>query len=84
MPQHKSCKKRMKTSDKERLRNRGYRSVLRNAIKELRSSTNKEEASSKYLSVTSLLDKAAGYGLIHKKNASRNKSRLAQFVSKLG
>lgn len=84
LPHHKSCKKRMKTSDKERLRNRGIRSVLRNAIKELRNATGKDEALSKYNNVTSLLDKAATYGIIHKKNASRNKSRLAHFVQKLG
>lgn len=74
----------MKTSDAERIRNRGYRSNLRKAVKELRSSTSKEEASTKFRAVTTLLDKAASYGLIHKKNASRNKSRLAHFVQKLG
>jgi len=74
----------MKTSDEQRFRNKALRSQLRTAIKELRSETNKEEAANKYRQVTSLLDKAAGYHLVHKKNADRNKARLAQVVSKLG
>jgi small subunit ribosomal protein S20 len=74
----------MKTSEQRRLRNRALQSQLRAAMKELRSETNKEEAVKKYQAATSLLDKAASYGIIHKKNADRNKSRLAQFVSKLG
>ena len=46
--------------------------------------TAKEEATGKYRTVVSLLDKAVAYGLIHKKNADRNKSRLARFVQQLG
>lgn len=84
MPSHKSCKKRMKTSENERLRNRGYRSVLRRAVKELRETTNKDEALKQLVGVTSLFDRAASYGLIHKKNADRNKSRLTRFVHQLG
>jgi small subunit ribosomal protein S20 len=84
LPTHKSCAKRMRTSDEQRLRNRSLRSQLRAAVKELRGETNKEEATKKYRDVTSLLDKAAGSHLIHKKNADRNKARLAQVVNKLG
>ena len=83
MPNHKSCVKRMRTSEEQRLRNRAFRSRLRAAIKELRSETNPENATKKYQVVVSLLDKAASRGLIHKKNAARNKSRLAQLVRKL-
>lgn len=74
----------MKTSNQQRLRNRGYRSELRNAIRDLRQETSKDEASKKFQTVTTLLDKAASIGLIHKKNADRNKSRLARFVQQLG
>lgn len=73
----------MKTSENSRLRNRAYRSELRNAIKELKEETNKEEATIKYKKVASLFDKAASNKLIHKKNADRNKSRLAHLVKKL-
>jgi len=74
----------MKTSEKERLLNRGYRSKLRNTVRELRTEKNKDTATKMYKEVVSLLDKAASYGIIHKKNASRNKSRLAHYVAQLG
>ena len=83
MPNHKSCVKRVKTSEKQRLRNRGTRSVLRASIRELREMTGKEEATTKYKEVAILLDKAAGQNIVHKKNADRNKSRLYKFVQKL-
>lgn len=73
----------MKTSENSRLRNRAYRSELRGAIKDLKDETNKEEAAVKYKKVASLFDKAANNNLVHKKNADRNKSRLARLVKKL-
>lgn len=84
MAHHKSCIKRMRTSDEQRLRNRASRAQLRSAIKELRIETGKDEALAKYRRVTSLLDQAASRRLIHKRNAARNKARLAQLVQKLG
>ena len=83
MPNHKSCKKRVKTSEKDRVRNRAVRSQLRSVIKEVQTSEVKEEAVKKLKEVTVLLDKAATQGLIHKKNADRNKSRLTRKVNKL-
>ncbi len=84
MPTHKSCAKRVKTSEADRARNRAFRTRLRQAIKEVRSETNPEEAARKLKAATSIIDKAAGYKLIHRRTAARNKSRLAQHVSKLG
>ena len=73
----------MKTSEKERLRNRGYRTTIRNAVRALRTEENKAEAEKQYKEVVVLFDKAAAYGLLHKKNAARNKSRLAKHVQTL-
>ncbi|MFH2049338.1 MAG: 30S ribosomal protein S20 [bacterium] len=83
MPHHKSCKKRVKTSVIQRDRNRGYRSQLRAAIRDLRAETNKETAATRYREVTSIIDNAVTRRLLHKRNADRNKSRLALFVKKL-
>jgi len=83
VPQHKSCKKRVKTSVISRDRNRGYRTQLRAAIRDLRAETNKETATTKYREVTSIIDNAVTRKLVHKRNADRNKSRLALFVRKL-
>ena len=63
LPQHKSCKKRVKTSEKERLRNRGYRTTIRNAVRNLRNETNKDEATKQYKEVSILFDKAVIYAL---------------------
>ena len=59
------------------------RSQLRTVIKEVQTATVKDEAVKKLNEVTVLLDKAAGKGLIHRKNADRNKSRLTRRVNKL-
>jgi small subunit ribosomal protein S20 len=74
----------MRTSEEERVRNRAFRSQLRTAIKEVRSEQNKEEAAKKLRDAIQIIDKAANYGLIHRRNADRNKSRLAQYVNNLG
>ena len=73
----------MKTSALERTRNRAGRSQLRDAIRAVRSQTKKTEATKAFQEAVVVLDKAASSGLIHKNNAARNKSRLAQFVQKL-
>lgn len=73
----------MRTSAKERLRNRAYRSQLRSAIKAVREETNKEKATGLLATAIVKLDKAAAFGLIHSRNADRNKSRLSLFVNKL-
>ena len=74
----------MRTSERERQRNRALRSQLRAAVKEVRTEENKETAQTKLRSAAQALDRAASKGLIHKKNAARNKSRLAHLVQKLG
>ena len=83
MPNHKSCVRRVKTSEEKRLVNRARRSELRGAIRELRGQSIKEQAGKQYLIVASMLDRAAQDNLIHRKNADRNKARLARFVQGL-
>ena len=73
----------MKTAAKSRVRNRSARTELRAALRDLRALPDKKSAITQLTAVSSLLDKAAASGIIHKKNASRNKSRLAQFVAQL-
>lgn len=84
MPIHKDCVKRMRSSARERDRNRAKRSRIRAAIKALRSETKKDAAAVQYREVSRLLDRAASNGLIHHRNADRNKSRLAALVNRLG
>lgn len=83
MPNHKSCVKRVKTSDAARIRNRAIGTTLRASIREFRELTSKTEAAARLQTVTSIIAKAASRGLIHKGNADRLKSRLAKYVQKL-
>lgn len=83
MPSHKSCKKRMKTSQAERMRNRGMRSRMIRAIKDLRACTARAEAEIKLKHAVSMLDKAAQKNLLHKNKAARDKSKLTAFTSSL-
>ena len=76
MPQHKSAKKRVKTSLKRQIRNRAGRSELRGALRKYRemSAENRQAA---YAEIQSVLDKAARKGFIPENRAARLKSRLA-------
>jgi ribosomal protein S20 len=44
MPHHKSCKKRLKTSEKSRIHNRDYTSQMRSNLKSFRAMDSAEEA----------------------------------------
>jgi len=83
LPSHKSCAKRMRQSTQERLNNRALRSELRSALKAVRSETTREEATKKLRVASRLLDRASSRHLLHRRNADRNKSRLAQYVNNL-
>ncbi len=83
MPNHKSCKKRMKTSAVARQRNRGVSSRLRKAVKDLRAVTNPAEAQTQLKEIYSIIDKAHKNGILHKNKAARDKSRLTAHVKQL-
>ena len=75
MPQHKSCKKRVKTNLKCEIRNRAGKSAMRLALRQYREMTAENRADA-YPQIQSLLDKAVGKGFIPKNRAARLKSRL--------
>lgn len=85
MPISKSGKKRIRQNVVQRLRNRSHKSMLKTQIKKLTSSLeNKDiEEAEKQLSLAAKgLDKLAAKNIIHKKTASRKKSRLAIRLNK--
>jgi small subunit ribosomal protein S20 len=84
MANHKSSIKRIRQEEKRRLHNRYYAKTMRNAVKKLRSTTEKAEASAMLPKVTKMLDKLAKVNIIHKNKASNLKSKLAVYVNKLG
>lgn len=84
MANHKSSIKRIRQEQKRRLHNRYYAKTMRNAVRKLRATTEKEAAVALYPSVQKMLDKLAKTNIIHKKKASNIKSSLALHINKLG
>jgi small subunit ribosomal protein S20 len=83
---HRSAIKRHQQSVKARMRNKAMKTRVKNALKAVRSAVelkDKDKASEALRSATSVLDKAATKKVIHKRNASRHISRLADNVNSL-
>ncbi|HZK03593.1 MAG TPA: 30S ribosomal protein S20 [Bacteroidaceae bacterium] len=83
MANHKSALKSIRQSEKRRLKNRYYAKTMRNAVKQLRSMTNKEEATLAFKNIQKMLDKLAKNKVIHKNKASNLKSKLSAHIAKL-
>jgi len=83
MAEHKSAKKRIRSSETKRLRNKYQHKTTRNAIRDLRAMESKKDAEAKYVEVTSMLDKLAKNNVIHAKKAGNLKSKLSKFVATL-
>jgi small subunit ribosomal protein S20 len=83
MANHKSALKRIRQNNVKRLHNRYYAKTTRNAIKVLRNTSDKEEASKLYPEVVSMIDKLAKRNIIHKNKASNLKSKLMLQINKM-
>lgn len=83
MANHKSTKKRIRSNSVKRLRNRYQHKTTRNAVRKLRSLTDRKEAETLLPSVVSMIDKIAKNNIIHKKKASNIKSSLMLKVNSL-
>ena len=83
MANHKSSLKRIRQTEKRRLANKYYSKTARNAVKKLRTTTDKESAVALYPDVSSMLDRLAKKNVIHKNKASNLKSKLASHVNSL-
>lgn len=83
MARHKSALKRMRSSARRRERNRRYRSMMKTAIKRVRSATTKEKGQAALVKAVSLLDSLAAKGIIHRNQAANQKSKLTRLVNKL-
>lgn len=83
MANHKSALKRIRSNEAKRLTNRYQHKTTRNAIKKLRSLTDKKEAEALLPSVASMLDKLAKKNVIHDNKAANLKSGLAKHVASL-
>jgi small subunit ribosomal protein S20 len=83
MPNHKSAEKRVRQAEKRKLHNKYYAKTMRNAVKRLRNTTDKQEAEKKLPEVVAMVDKLAKMNIIHKNKASNLKSKLTKHVNSL-
>lgn len=82
----KSQKKRIKTNEKARQRNRAYKAELKTSVRRVREAVeanDAEKAQAAARKACKLLDKAAAKGIIHKNQAANRKSGVMSLVNKL-
>lgn len=83
MANHKATKKDVRQATKRRERNKYYGKTTRNAIRELRATTDKKTATEQLPLTISMVDKLAKRGIIHKNKAANLKSKLTRKINSL-
>ena len=86
MANSKSAEKRIRVSERRRQRNKPYRTAARTFVKKAEvtiAGGDADEAATAVGNAISMLDRVAGKGVIHKRNAARRKSRLMAKLNKL-
>ncbi|MBI9074992.1 MAG: 30S ribosomal protein S20 [Desulfatibacillum sp.] len=86
MANHKSALKRATQNTIRQMRNRSYKTRLRNMVKKVNQAVEAEsvdEAKAILIETQAIIDKCASKGVIHKNTASRKISRLAKKVDAL-
>ncbi|MDZ4835921.1 MAG: 30S ribosomal protein S20 [Candidatus Melainabacteria bacterium] len=81
MPNIKSAIKRVKTAERNRLRNRAYKSQIRTVqsrLEDVLKSADTKEIDTHLSGLYVAIDKAVAKGVLHKNTAARKKSRLAK------
>lgn len=86
MAKSKTPAKRARRAEANRLRNKAQKSRLHTEIKKYEAalkSSDGDAARESLQQVTSLIDKSAGKGILHKNTAARRKSRLAKQINQM-
>ena len=83
MANHKATKKDTRQLAKRREKNRYQGKTTRNAMRDLRATTDATEAKENLPAVLSKIDKLAKKGVIHKNKAANLKSSLSKAIGKL-
>ena len=83
MPQHKSAEKRVRTNERDRVKNVGIRSHLRKSLTAQRENMDVEDAKTNLPAMVSQIDKAKKRGIIPSRRADRLKSRLARHAARI-
>jgi len=83
MANHKSSIKRFRQDESRSVNNKYYSKTTRNALKNIRTVTDKAVATELLPKVTSMLDKLAKKNIIHPNKAANLKSKLAKQANSL-
>jgi small subunit ribosomal protein S20 len=83
MANHKSALKAAKQAEVRREDNKYYARTMRNALKKMRTTTDKSEADKMLPELNAMLDKLAKKNVIHKNKASNLKSSATKHVQNL-
>lgn len=83
MANHKSSEKRIRQDETRNANNKYYAKTTRNALKDLRTTTDKKAAEELLPKVTSMLDKLAKRNVIHSNKAANLKSEISKQVNSL-
>jgi len=83
MTHSKQAAKRVRQNNRVRVRNRGVRSAIKTAIKHTLEADSPEKRAALLRDAMKKTDKAAKFGVLHKNQAARRKSRLMKALNKL-
>lgn len=83
MANHKSSEKRIRQDEARKVNNKYNARSTRNALKEIRSVTDKTQAAELLPKVSSMLDKLAKRNIIHANKAANLKSEISKQVNSL-
>lgn len=83
MAQHKSAIKRIRSTERRKVRNTAEESKMKTLVKKVRGEKDKTKAEIALKEVVSVLDKLAGKRKIHPNKAANQKSKLTKLVNKL-
>ena len=78
----KSQIKRNRQNERAHERNKATRTALKTAAKKVRTAGSADDAQSRVREASRALDKAASKGIVHKRTAARQKSRLARAANR--
>ena len=78
-----SAKKADRQNERHRMHNRYYAKTTRNAIRDIRNTSDKATAEANAPKVSAMTYNPAQIGLIHKNKASNLKSGIAVYINKL-
>ena len=86
MPNIKSAKKRVKTTEKRALRNKMYRTEMKTIIKKFNlavESGDKAAAEAAYTAAVKKVDQASARGILHKNTASHRKTKFTKKLNSM-